>query len=50
MTRKEKIEILMLLSSLETAGIIARNLPDYLLDQLRVAVDVLMREVSDATE
>ena len=45
MTRKEALDMLMLLSGLEAAGIINRNLPDYLLERLHDAVVVLEREV-----
>ena len=45
MTRKEALDMLMLLSALEAAGIISRNLPDYLLERLHDSVVVLEREV-----
>ena len=49
MTREQKLDIMMMLSAIESWGFATKNMiPDYLHDRLADAVDLLRAEVLDA--
>lgn len=46
MTKKELLKLLRLLSALESAALVSKQLfPDYLFDQLTDATEILEREI-----
>jgi len=45
MSKEDAIELIKLLSALECAGIIGKNLPDYLKTQIDTAVEKLQQEL-----